>query len=189
MTYRKENKLAFDEARKESFTERLKSIIGSRSVRAAAKDWGLSFSTLNNYVTRGTEPSFVAMQAIAYAEGISLDWLAFGTSDANMSQSINEGKPQTKETDQSDNLRLIWDSIFNSMERSDVEMLIKLIHNNGAKGVIVAASGIDDMNRSLLNLTNEEKERLLALHEAKKGASEEREVNEADNLTDKRQAG
>ena len=44
----KANEIAFDEGRKESFIKRLKSLVGNRSIRAAAKDWGLSFSTLNN---------------------------------------------------------------------------------------------------------------------------------------------
>ena len=42
----KANEIAFDEGRKESFIKRLKSLVGNRSVRAAAKDWGLSFSTI-----------------------------------------------------------------------------------------------------------------------------------------------
>ncbi|SQD03496.1 repressor protein [Escherichia coli] len=49
--------LSLPEVTKESIPERLRELIGKRSVRAAAKDWGLSFSTLNNYLTRGTEPS------------------------------------------------------------------------------------------------------------------------------------
>ncbi|MBJ3693618.1 hypothetical protein JGC73_25500, partial [Salmonella enterica subsp. enterica serovar Typhimurium] len=72
MGYRKANEFAFDEERKENFIKRLKALVGTRSVRAAAKDWGLSFSTLNNYLSRGTEPSFIAMQAIAAKEHVTL---------------------------------------------------------------------------------------------------------------------
>ncbi|MGL9772952.1 MAG: hypothetical protein ACR5LG_00725 [Sodalis sp. (in: enterobacteria)] len=76
---------------------RLKQLTGNRSVRAAATEWGLSFSTLHNYLTRGTEPSFTVVQGIVYKKHVSLDWLAFGSSctqnevaSTSEIQSINE---------------------------------------------------------------------------------------------------
>jgi len=48
--------------------DRLRTLIGSRSTRAAAKAWDLSYSTLNNYLNRGTEPSLSVARQIAERE-------------------------------------------------------------------------------------------------------------------------
>lgn len=187
MVYRKENKLSFDEVRKENFTARLKQLIGNRSIRAAAKAWGLSFSTLNNYITRGTEPSFIAMQAIASIEGISLDWLAFGDIDSNSNHSLSQkdtaimnNESSTPPVDDKDFLRSAWSSAFEFMGKTEAESLLKIIINGGARGLIKLAeheAGLDEM---FALLTPELKERaieLIGAHvEAKKGASEECEV-------------
>ncbi|WP_233268233.1 helix-turn-helix domain-containing protein [Pantoea sp. BAV 3049] len=192
MEYRKENKFAFDEARKESFIGRLKQLIGSRSVRASAKEWGLSFSTLNNYITRGTEPSFVAMQAIAHAERVSLDWLAFGTGDAKMNHggAIEADENQSTQTTPALPLRDRWVAVFDSLETKDIEALLKLIYSRGVLGVISLAGVANDLDQMLVGLPEEEKERLMALHEAKKGASEnsELDITQSPASDDKRQA-
>ncbi len=77
---------SFEVAGKESFKTRLQTLIGQRSVRAAAKDWGVPVSTLNNYIHKGTEPSFKIVCTISNKEHVSLDWLAFGTDEANPSK-------------------------------------------------------------------------------------------------------
>lgn len=175
MGYRKDNEFAFDETRKESFRSRLKELIGSRSVRAAAKDWGLSFSTLNNYLTRGTEPSFVAMIAVASKEKVSLDWIAFGTlrvkSESTSAHVLNENQVV-------DPLAMTWNMIFSSLNRHDIEALVSLIHREGARGILSTTEAPGNLDQLLLGLPKEEKERLFALHEAKKGALEERQENE-----------
>lgn len=61
-----------------SLAERLRYLIGRRSTRAAAKAWQLSYSTLNNYITRGTEPSLSVAAKIAELEGVTIEWLAWG---------------------------------------------------------------------------------------------------------------
>jgi len=175
MGYRKANEFAFDETRKESFRSRLKKLIGQRSVRGAAKDWGLSFSTLNNYLTRGTEPSFVAMIAVASKEKVSLDWIAFGTTDVK-SESIAGN--MSNESQVVDPLAMAWNMIFSSLNRHDVEALISLIHREGARGILSTTESPGNLDQLLLGLPTEEKERLIALHEAKKGALEERQENE-----------
>ncbi|MGL9773784.1 MAG: helix-turn-helix domain-containing protein [Sodalis sp. (in: enterobacteria)] len=97
MRKKKTSNFAFDMDGKENFVGRLKQLMGNRSARAAASEWGLSFSTLHNYLTRGTEPSFTVVQGIAYKEHVSLDWLAFGSSctqnevaSTSEIQSVNE---------------------------------------------------------------------------------------------------
>lgn len=177
----KESDVSFSPDGKESFRARLEGLLKGRSVRVASKAWGLPASTINNYLHKGTEPALKVVVAIAAAENVSLSWLATGLHEDN--------ERATYSHNEEDNLRLIWSSIFDSVDYGDIKSLIKLIHSNGAKGVIAAASALNDANRILLGLTNEEKERLIELHKAKKGTSEEREVNEAGSLTDKRQAG
>ncbi|HEP1045393.1 TPA: hypothetical protein QIY62_003969 [Serratia marcescens] len=185
MGYRKANEFAFDEARKESFRTRLKKLIGGRSVRAAAKDWGLSFSTLNNYLTRGTEPSLVAMIAVASKEKVSLDWIAFGTSNVK-SESIKGDV--SNESQSIDPLAMAWNMIFSSLNRHDIEALISLIHREGARGILSTTEAPGNLDQLLLGLPKEEKERLLALHEAKKGALEERQEHDLTHPVSK-QAG
>lgn len=135
MGYRKENKFAFDEVRKESFIQRLKEVIGGRSIRAAAKDWGLSFSTLNNYITRGTEPSFIAMQAIAHAEGISLDWLAFGTRDSYKNQETQYVPMQSIESAGVDDNEFV-NELLRRATPADKEKLVNAICDIGIKGIL-----------------------------------------------------
>lgn len=55
---RNDDAFSFVDRGKESFRERLVKLIGNRSVRTAASDWGIPPSTLNNYIHKGTEPSF-----------------------------------------------------------------------------------------------------------------------------------
>ncbi|EOV9276491.1 helix-turn-helix domain-containing protein [Salmonella enterica] len=135
MGYRKENKFAFDEVRKESFIQRLKEVIGGRSIRAAAKDWGLSFSTLNNYITRGTEPSFIAMQAIAHAEGISLDWLAFGMRDSYKNQETQYVPMQSIESAGVDDNEFV-NELLRRATPADKEKLVNAICDIGIKGIL-----------------------------------------------------
>lgn len=184
MSVDKESDVSFEAGSKESFRERLARLLKGRSVNAAAQSWGIPKSTINNYLHKGTEPALKIVVAIAEAEKVDLRWLATGLHE-DSSGVIS--RPSEQEIH--DPLRIVWNMIYDSMDRRDTEALIKLIHNTGAKGVIAASSVTNDLNHTWLHLPDDEKERLLALHEAKKGASEEREVNEADNLTDKRLAG
>ncbi|KAA5957784.1 MULTISPECIES: helix-turn-helix domain-containing protein [unclassified Pantoea] len=198
MEYRKENKFAFDEDRKENFIRRLKSVIGERSVRAAAKEWGLSFSTLNNYITRGTEPSFVAMQAIAFAEDISLDWLAFGANESNKNQPERSLMHDNNSNDKSgsvdkEHLRTAWATAFEFMGKAEAEALLKIIINGGARSIIKLAEHDATLEEAFMLLPLELKERAIdlidAYAEAKKGAPEEGDLsNTASPASDKRQA-
>lgn len=72
------DKVSLEGNAKETFADRLMHLVGNGSVRAAAKKWGLSYSTLNNYLTRGTIPALNVAQSIARIEGVSLEWLATG---------------------------------------------------------------------------------------------------------------
>lgn len=86
MTYESEKSKAvevqldpFLDNRKGSILERLKYLSSKRTTRQTAELWGISTATLNAYTNKGSMPSFERMVEISNAEGVSLDWLAYGT--------------------------------------------------------------------------------------------------------------
>lgn len=194
MTDEKTNEFAFDGGSKESFRERLKMLIGERSIRAAARCWGLSFSTLNNYLNKGTEPSFTAIRSIAYKEQISLDWLAFG-SDDELSNNLKTRSGKTGIDDNDGKLMTAWLMVLDSLDAQEAQAILRIIHRKGIEGVISACMKTDTANennitsnieKALLELPPEEQERLMALHEAKKGAiPEECAVENVETLDSK----
>jgi len=195
MSEGKESELSFESDGKESFKQRLRELIGSRSVRSVARAWGLSFSTLNNYLNRGTDPSLSAVKSIAKAEGVSIDWLASGENRTQMNSIEIRATKGIGEINSSDKLSSAWLMVLESIEPHEAFSLIKLIHRKGIERVIseqieaVTESHLTSVEKELLKLPKEEKERLMALHEAKKGASEGGEVgNTVSPASDQRQA-
>lgn len=168
MSKQKENKFAIEGEGKESFRQRLESLIGNRSVRSAAQAWNLPPSTINNYLHKGTEPALKVALAIAKAERVSLEWLATGLDKVDWTTN-SPGNV-------SDPLKFTWQMIYESLSKEDAEALIRLIHKDGARGILASAGTGEDIDTTLLLLPKEEKERLLALHEAKKGTSEGSEL-------------
>lgn len=61
-----------------SFSERLKELIGNKSGRAFAKDAGISYSTLHNYLTNTSLPTLDNLIALATYANVSVQWLATG---------------------------------------------------------------------------------------------------------------
>ncbi|MBA5838446.1 bacteriophage CI repressor, partial [Morganella morganii] len=72
--------VSIESTTKETFKDRLIKLIGKRSVRKASEDWGLPYSTLNNYLTRNTLPTLNVVMDISSIEKVSIDWLAYGGS-------------------------------------------------------------------------------------------------------------
>jgi hypothetical protein len=58
--------------------ERIRSLVGRRSVARFAKDCGIGESLMRSYLS-GAMPGLDKAAAIARAGGVSLDWLATGT--------------------------------------------------------------------------------------------------------------
>ncbi|EBG1928849.1 helix-turn-helix transcriptional regulator [Salmonella enterica] len=179
----KEKEFSFQVSGKENLPIRLRQLIGNRSARSAAAEWGLSFSTLNNYLNRGTDPSFSVMKTIATKENVSLDWLAFGIKESNRVRGESESSFHSSNGE----LEATWSMIYKTLNKEDLEALMGLLLNEGAKGVLALSAGktqhrealrdnFTEIERTLLRLPAEEQERLIALHEAKKGASEECEI-------------
>ncbi|WP_288063309.1 XRE family transcriptional regulator [Rodentibacter caecimuris] len=61
-----------------SFSERLKELIGNKSGRSFAKDAGISYSTLHNYLTDTSLPTLDNLIALANYANVSVQWLATG---------------------------------------------------------------------------------------------------------------
>lgn len=152
----KSDALSFVEGRKESFKDRLKQLIGDRSVRTAAKDWGLSVSTLNNYLHRGTEPTLGVINKISHIENISIDWLANGTQFNQ--QSINDTHCNEESISLDiQQLRQSWLLIFDALDPSEANDLLKYIHRNGIFNTLSKTkSNIErtQLNSSLEDLEN-----------------------------------
>jgi len=62
----------------QKFPERLKSAIGARSARAFAFECGLSPAAIHQYLAGKTEPTRLALIAIAHTAGVNLEWLMTG---------------------------------------------------------------------------------------------------------------
>ncbi|WP_145491633.1 type 1 periplasmic-binding domain-containing protein [Yersinia rohdei] len=167
----KAKEFTFEAEGKEELKERLRELVGTRSVRAAARDWGLSFSTLNNYLTKSTEPAFTAMQKIAYKERVSLDWIAYGTASNATTGTAHGPSEAAKEHKAKGKLTSAWLAVLDSLDENEAQALLRAIHKKGVDGIVQVATA-NSLDIELLQLPTEEKERLMALHEAKKGASE-----------------
>lgn len=61
-----------------SFSQRLKQLIGNKSGRAFAKDAGISYSTLHNYLTGTSLPTLDSLLTLANYANVSVQWLATG---------------------------------------------------------------------------------------------------------------
>lgn len=62
----------------QKFPERLKVAIGSKSARAFAFACGLSPAAVHQYLAGKTEPTRLALIAIAHTAGVNLEWLMTG---------------------------------------------------------------------------------------------------------------
>jgi transcriptional regulator with XRE-family HTH domain len=184
----KESEFSFVEDGKESIAQRLRALIGERSVRETAQDWGLSFSTLNNYLTRGTAPSLNVAIKIANVENVSVEWLATGVGRQTTSHKVDVAASEPNEF-----LRTTWMAAFELMNKSEAEALLRMIISGGARGLIKLAEHEASLEEVFMLLSPELKARAIELvdaHvEAKKGASEGSELsNTASPASDQRQA-
>lgn len=60
------------------FSDRLKKVIGNKSGRAFAKEVGISYSTLHNYLTNASSPTLDNLIALSNTTGVDMKWLATG---------------------------------------------------------------------------------------------------------------
>ncbi|WPA91016.1 helix-turn-helix transcriptional regulator [Providencia zhijiangensis] len=140
MKGKKSENVSFADATKETLIERIQELIQGRSIRSVSIEWGLPYSTLNNYLNKGTDPSFKAIQTIAEAEQVSLDWLAFGINKSEL-------EPQKeKETPKMDRrlMKNSWDMVYESLSTDEISELLKAIHRKGIEGILKTSFMNDD---------------------------------------------
>jgi transcriptional regulator with XRE-family HTH domain len=135
---KKEEIFSFDGIQKESLVDRLRQLIArKRSARAAAREWGLSFSTLNNYLNRGTEPPFSFAIKLAELEGVSLEWLAHGESmNSNATQSTRSDLEVSHSEVAPDALTREWLRIYERMTIPEREVVLNNIARNGINSLL-----------------------------------------------------
>lgn len=214
MTGVKGNKLAIEGEGIASIQERLKQLFKGRSLRQASIDWGLPYSTLNNYFSKGATPGLDVVIRIAQLEGVPISWLASGrndvidfgevncgTSDSKIGHTIAERMPEYGSSLQialtgtpvcSDAaLATTWETIFQSLNLSERSALVSSFVKIGAKGILQALNQVNDADSSWMSLSHEEKERLIRLNEQlKKGTSEtDSGVGQQDLASNDKKAG
>ncbi|HBE9179089.1 TPA: hypothetical protein KNH08_001965 [Serratia fonticola] len=182
---------SFTDEAKEPVINRVFQLVDRYPSRSqAARAWGMNVSTLQNYYKRkdiAPTPRKAHLLKIAEQEGVSLEWLLTGQgkplhqenkknemTDSQSSKSAS--KTNTSKVDEKI-LEMLSFLSFDEKEKI-VEVLVR-------KGVEIVLCLLDDNNIKLLQLPGEEKERLMALHEAKKGAFEDNQDNELSRPTHK----
>lgn len=132
---------------KETLVDRIQTLIKGRSIRAVSSAWGLPYSTLNNYLNKGTDPSFKAIQVIAEAEKVSLDWLAFGSDQSKLEPPVDA----LKYNKTSPAIRNAWDMVYESLSDHEINELLKVIHRKGIEGILQITK-TDSLESSIDNL-------------------------------------
>ncbi|HFZ1670633.1 TPA: helix-turn-helix domain-containing protein [Raoultella ornithinolytica] len=177
MSADKETLLTISPDGKESMHDRIKSLFRGRSMRKVASDWGLAYSTLNNYFVRSASPNIEVLILIAMREGVSLEWLATGRTLGNRDGSDNVST-QNEVISIPSALMATWQTLFDSLKEEEVKALLSLIMRMGVNGLLELAESKTSIDSAFLHLDEGEKERLWALHEAKKGTFEGSEMTD-----------
>ncbi len=181
----KGSRVSFQDTLKETFTTRIKTLIGKDTVRTVAKRWGLPYSTLNNYLHRGNEPALSVVARIAKIENVSVEWLA-GLSDSIKSD--NEcAKSDSNLSLQDDEVRTIWMRVCNSLNNEDIIVLMDFFFQFGIRGISSISSA--ESVQQFLQLSEAERAQVLRLYEqVKKGTDPGRQVS-TDNGPESKQSG
>ncbi|CNI60791.1 hypothetical protein ACROQ8_004099 [Yersinia enterocolitica] len=146
---------SFEEESKESLKDRLLKLIGDRSRRAAAQDWGIKYATLNNYLTgKGSVPRPNVARQIAEAEGVSVEWILNGTNEPGKESSNGNG---TKVMQQSHEPRFSpvpahIQGLVDMLEILTTEEAEKVLRVLKKKGVDTLLEITDETNLELLSL-------------------------------------
>jgi len=155
-----EETISYRTAEQETLADRLRLLIGNRSTRAAAEEWQLPYSTLNNYISRGTDPSFNVAIKIAERENVSLEWLAYG-GDNRKPRELNEAEAKWHVASRpvDDPLQFAWSMVYSSLDDSEREALLRVIHKEGVQGIMSHAEIFGPLARHIASLSTSEKAR------------------------------
>ncbi|EQB2186504.1 helix-turn-helix domain-containing protein, partial [Escherichia coli] len=132
MSKQTDDDFSFSQDRKESIQDRIKQLIGTRSLRKATSDWGLPYSTINNYFEKGTTPGLNVVATIAKLENVSLEWLVYG--ENRSIPIVEKAKVATEDVNRPDTS--IVDEILRRAAPEDRERLIDMLCCIGIKGVL-----------------------------------------------------
>ncbi len=171
-----EETISYPTAGQETLADRLRLLIGSRSTRAAAEEWQLPYSTLNNYISRGTDPSFNVAIKIAERENVSLEWLAYGGSDRKpLTLQEREATWNAAPKPVDDPLQFAWSMVYSSLDDSEREALLRVIHKEGVQGIMSHAEVVGPLARHIATLSTSQKaqfmqEAMVIIDKIKRGA-------------------
>ncbi|WP_218074073.1 helix-turn-helix domain-containing protein [Escherichia coli] len=132
MTRETSDSTFFSHDRKESIQDRIKQLVGSRSLRKATSDWGLPYSTINNYFEKGTTPGLNVVATIAKIENVPLEWLVYGEKKDVWHIEKQEG---VVEKPNCTNVNIV-DEMLKRALPEDRERLIDILCCIGIKGVL-----------------------------------------------------
>lgn len=108
-----------------------------------------------------------------------MDWLLHGGDIDGDKEITPPDNPQHKERTKRVNVRggaeQRLQEMLSLLKEEDIDAITKQLMLKGVEAILWL---LDDVNIKFIQLPEEEKERLMALHEAKKGASTDSEGNE-----------
>lgn len=175
MTQPKETEFTIQANSKETIQDRLKQLFRGRNLRQVAKDWGLPYSTLNNYFSKGAKPGLDVVESICNKENASIEWLITGKETGGEKTSNSNAISSKKAADNTESLRAAWGMAFEFMDKAEAAELLRIIISGGARRIINMAiddTQADDAFRALSPELKARAIELIAAHEeAKKGAS------------------
>ncbi|WP_049849502.1 helix-turn-helix domain-containing protein [Trabulsiella odontotermitis] len=164
------------------FPERLKQAMENAhlpSNNQLAKKTELSESTIRKYLKGETYPTLDRLALLAEACSCSMSWLATGEGDGNHAPlEIYENSVNNNESRNSE-----LDVVLSYLSTEQKEKFMRVIYTRGIAAILRLD---DDIDAQFLALPEEEKSRLLRLHEqVKKGASEGCDGDDLTNSTNK----
>jgi hypothetical protein len=144
--------ISFRSESKETMKDRLLHLIGTRSRRQAADDWGIKYATLNNYLTaRESQPRPNVVKQIADAEGVDSNWILYGVS--------SQEKETARATPLKANVQFICD-MMSVLSESETESLRNVLIREGIKTLLALT---EEDNLHLINLNQRQKKAALML--------------------------
>ncbi|HGE8473089.1 TPA: helix-turn-helix transcriptional regulator [Serratia marcescens] len=147
--------VSFSGDQKESFQDRLRTIIRGRSLRAVAEAWDVPQSTINNYLYRGSSPRVAVLKKIADAENVELDWLIDGTTDA-VTRVIAPEEPKTLAFGDYQG----WIDMLEALTPEESTEALRVLKRHG---VSLLLSITDQTNIDLIGLTQNRKKAAIML--------------------------